>query len=324
MMFRNSILALMVALLLVVCAAGATAVITSPARELLNEGRVDELVSAMNARLNANPNDAEAAHLMGRAYFQAERWDEAIAAHERAVSIDANNSDYQMWLARAYGEKADASSFVTALDFARKFRSTMERAVQLNPNNVLARSDLAEFYAQAPGMVGGGKDKAAAQADAVARLDPGVAAYIRAMIAEKEKNYGEAEAQLKSGIAVAKHPGRAWLNLASFYRRRNRPEDAESAVREGIAASKDNGVLLDASELLVRIGRNYGGATQYLREYIAKGPHVEDAPVFTAHYVLGSIFDKQGDKRAAADEYRTALSLARDYGKAKAALKKVQ
>lgn len=318
MKFRTTLAALTCALLLAVSAAGATA------RELLSEGHVDELVAAMNARLNANPQDAEAANLLGRAYYQAERWDEAIAAHERAVSLAGNNSDYQMWLGRAYGEKADASSFVSALDFARKFRSTMERAVELNPNNAAARSDLAEFYVQAPGIVGGGRDKAAAQADALARLDPGVAAYIRGLLAEKDKDYSEAEARFKSAIPVAKHPGRAWLNLASFYRRRNRPDDVESAIRNGVAASKDEGVLLDSSELLLRIGRDFPAANGYAREYITSGPHVEDAPVFMAHYVLGSVLEKQGDKRGAANEYRVALSLARDFGKAKAALKRVQ
>jgi tetratricopeptide (TPR) repeat protein len=325
MKFRICSFALLFALLLTVCASPETApAFRSPAHQLLNEGHVDELVTAMNARLNTNPRDAEAANLMGRAYYSAGRWDEAIAAHERAVSMVGNNSNYQMWLARAYGEKADASSFVSALDFARKFRSTMELAVQLDPNNVDARSDLAEFYVQAPGMVGGGRDKAAAQADAITRLDPGIAAYIRALLAEKDKNYGEAEAQLKNAIPVAKHPGRAWLNLASFYRRRNRPDDVQATVRQAVASSKDNGVLLDASELLVRVGRDFGGAADYLREYINKGPHTEDAPVFHAHYVLGSIFEKQGDKRAAGDEYRAALALARDYGKAKAGLKRVQ
>ena len=318
MKLRITIPALLSAFLLAVSAAGATP------RELLNEGHVDEVVSMLNTRLNANPNDAEAANMLGRAYYAAERWDEAIAAHERAVSLAGNNSDYQMWLARAYGEKADASSFVSALDFARKFRSTMERAVQLNPNNVAARSDLAEFYVQAPGIVGGGRDKASAQADQLAHLDPGTAAYIRALIAEKDKNYQDAEAALKSAIPVSKHPGRAWLNLASFYRRRNRPDDLESAVRSAIASRSEDGVLLDASELLVRVGRNYAGAGDYLREYITKGPHTEDAPLFVAHYVLGSIAEKQGDKRTAADQYRAALSLARDFGKAKAGLKRVQ
>jgi tetratricopeptide (TPR) repeat protein len=318
MKLRLTIPALWCALVLAVSAAGATPT------QLLNEGHVDEVVSVLNARLNANPRDAEAANLLGRAYFAAERWDEAIAAHERAVSIAGNNSDYQMWLARAYGEKADASSFVSALDFARKFRSTMERAVQLDPNNVAARSDLAEFYVQAPGIVGGGRDKAAAQANDLARLDPATAAYIRALIAEHEKNYGEAEAQFKSAIPLAKHPGRAWLNLASYYRRQRRTDDAENAVRAAVAASKDEGVLLDASELLLRIQRNYPAASDYVREYITKGPHTEDAPLFVAHYVLGSISEKQGDKRTAADEYRAALSLAHDFGKAKAALKRVQ
>jgi tetratricopeptide (TPR) repeat protein len=317
MMLRRLTYALTCALLLAMSASAATA------RELLNEGRVDEVVASTQARLNTNPRDAEAANLMGRAYFAAERWDEAIAAHERAVSLN-DNSDFEMWLARAYGEKADASSFVTALDFARKFRSTMERAVQLNPRNVEARSDLAEFYVQAPGVVGGGRDKAAAQAADLSHLDSATAAYIYAMIAEKDKNYGEAEAQLKSAIGVSKTPGHAWLNLASFYRRRGRADDVEAAVRSAIAAGRQDGVLVDAAELLFRTGRNFAGAADYLREYIARSPHVEDAPLFHAHYLLGAVLDKQGDKKSAADEYRAALALAHDYGKAKAALKKVQ
>ena len=45
---------------------------------------------------------------------------------------------------------------------------------------------------------------------------------------------------------------------------------------------------------------------------------------FKAHYVLGEILEKQGDKAGAAAEYRAALELAKDYSEAKQALARVQ
>jgi len=54
------------------------------------------------------------------------------------------------------------------------------------------------------------------------------------------------------------------------------------------------------------------------------GPEkTEDAPAFQAHYLLGEILEKQGDKPAAAEEYRAALSLAPTYEQAQSALKRV-
>jgi len=44
---------------------------------------------------------------------------------------------------------------------------------------------------------------------------------------------------------------------------------------------------------------------------------------FRAHYLLGNILEKQGDKQGAAREYRASLTLARDFTRARAALNRV-
>jgi hypothetical protein len=50
---------------------------------------------------------------------------------------------------------------------------------------------------------------------------------------------------------------------------------------------------------------------------------VEEAPPFKAHYMLGTILEKQGDKQGAAKEYEIALAMAKDFGRAKEALDRV-
>lgn len=296
---------------------------TSPAA-LIASGRIDDVVSQMRARLQSNPQDAEAHHLLSRAYYAVQRWDEAISSGERAVSLQPNNSAYHMWLGRAYGGKADTVNFLSAIDIAKKVRDHFEKAVQLDGSNIDARSDLAEFYVEAPGFLGGGKDKAREQANQIAQRNPAQSHWVLAIVAEKDKRYDLAEQELKTAIQTSGSQGKFWMNLASFYRRRGRLNDMEAAVSKAVAAAgSSRQVLFDAAQTLFRGGRNFGAAAQYLRTYISGGDYSEEAPLFQAHFVLGSILEKSGDKAGAISEYRASLSMAKDFKRAQQALQRL-
>jgi tetratricopeptide (TPR) repeat protein len=291
---------------------------------LLAAGRIDDAITTLRGELSQAPNDPQAHNLICRAYFALEDWDHAIAACEKAVSLAPNNSSYHLWLGRTYGEKADASSFFTAAGLAKKVRTEFERAVELDPNSVDARTDLAEFYLEAPGIVGGGQDKARTQVAKLATLDPAKAHWINGRIAEKKKDLVTAEQEYRAAIQADSGSGDAWVNLASFYRHTGRLDEMEKAINHvGSAPAKEPVVLMDAAETLIRAGRNFPGAIQLLRQYLASTSTGEEAPTFKAHYLLGTILEKQGDKRAAAQEYSAALALARNFSRAQDALKRV-
>lgn len=295
------------------------------ASDLLNAGKADEAIVALASRLKTKPDDPDAHNLLARTYYSIGRWDDAVTEGERAVALDPSNSGYHMWLGRMYGEKADHSSFVTAAGLAKKIRQEFEKAVQLDANNLDARSDLAEFYLEAPSFMGGGKDKAKAQADAIARHDAAAAHWLQARIDEKEKRYDEAEREYKSAIEASGYEGRYWLNLASFFKRQHRYNDMEAAITSAVNSDRKRPVNnFDAATLLVGAGRNFIGAAQLLTKYLTGGSTTEEAPAFKAHYVLGEILEKQGDKAGAAAEYKAALQLAKDYNEAKEALARVQ
>src|SRR5205807_2021766 len=132
------------------------------------------------------PNDAASYNYLCRAYFALADWDHAVAACEKSVALAPDSSDYHLWLGRAYGEKADRVNPFSAASLAGKVRREFERAVQLNPRSVEARADLAEFYLDAPGIVGGGQDKARAQAAALGSLSQAKAHYVNARTAQNE------------------------------------------------------------------------------------------------------------------------------------------
>jgi tetratricopeptide (TPR) repeat protein len=316
----RSELKVLFAFLLLIAIAWAT---PASVADMLVVGRVDDAVKALTDRLQAQPNDAEAFHLLSRANFHLRKWDKAIEYGEKAVQLAPNNSQYYLWLGRAYGEKADDSGPLTAARIAGRIRGNFEKAVLLDPNNVDARCDLAEYYLEAPGFMGGGTDKAAEQARQLVSLDPAKAHWVNARIAEKQKDYGTALREYNEAIKSGQSAS-YWLNLASYYRRRKQYDDMQSTIDKALAAPrKKSNDYFDAATLLYRAGRNLDGAANLVRTYLTTAKPNEEAPIFEAHYLLGQIFEKQGNKAAAADEYRTSLSLASNYGPAQEALKRV-
>lgn len=315
--------AVLLSLLVLFLIAGSAAA-DIPAQSLLSQGRVDVAIAELRDHLNAQPNDAEAYHLLCRAYYSLQKWDHAISAAQKAVALEPGNSEYHLWLGRSYGEKAEHSTWFTAIGLARKVRSEFETAVRLNAANVAAQSDLAEFYMEAPAFLGGGKDKARAQAQRLSTMDPGASHWVTASLAERDHNLQLAESEYRVAIQSSGNQAQYWLSLASFYSRHNRFEDMEDAVnRASTAEVKKGDVWVDAAEILYRAGRNFPAAVQFLRRYLDSNNTVADAPAFQAHYLLGSILEKQGDKQAAAQEYRAALALAHEFSLAQQALARV-
>src|SRR5208282_604406 len=207
-----------------------TASVADSAKDKLAAGRVDEAIAELNGRLSSAPADAESSNLLCRAYFALEEWDRAESACRKAVSLAPDNSRFHLWLGRVYGEKADRANFIAAAGLAGKVRGEFERAVQLNPKDVEARLDLAEFYVDAPGIVGGSEQKAREQARAIALLNPAREHWVYARIAEKKKDSATAEREYHQYIDLSKGDAEAWLNFALFLRRQNRLDEMDQAI----------------------------------------------------------------------------------------------
>jgi len=311
---------LLVFLLLI---ASLTASVADSAKDMLAAGRIDEAITELNGRLSSAPADAESSNLLCRAYFALEDWNRAESSCRKAASLDPDNGRFHLWLGRVYGEKADRANFLAAAGLAGKVRGEFERAVQLNPKDVEARLDLAEFYLAAPGIVGGGEQKARSQAQFIATVNPAREHWVYARIAEQKKDTVIAEREYHQYIDLSQGDAEAWLNLALFLRRQKRFDEMEQAiVKLSQAPMPKLDVLVEASQMLYRAGRNYPFATQLLNRYLAAGP-VEAAPAFKAHHQLGMLLEKQGDKAGAAREYRASLALVRNFGLAQQALNRV-
>jgi tetratricopeptide (TPR) repeat protein len=300
----------------ILLAAGTLAAVDTDPSLLVKAGRADEALRVLNTTVEQSPNDARAYNLLCRVYFQLELWDDSVRMAEKAVALAPQNSSYHQWLGRAMGRKAEVANPFTAFNLARKVKTEFERAVALDDNNLSARSDLSEFYLEAPAFLGGDKKKARQQAEFVASRDPARGSYILGRVEEKQSS-GRAEAEYKKAVAESPVPAPYWVELAHFYRRAGRLNDMETAARAGDVTE------FDVANLLLHAGRNFSGAIQILQRYIAQENPTEEGPLFQAHYLMGMLLEKQGRKKEATQEFQAALKLASQYKPARDALARV-
>ena len=288
----------------------------------LQNGQADKAI-ALLAPLPSTGNGAAAAqNLLCRVRFMLQQWSQAGAECQQAVNLDGQNSDYHMWLGRVLGQQASHASFLSAYGIAKHSLSEMQTAVKLNPRNGQALSDLGDYYAQAPGIAGGGIDKAQAIASQLDKVDSARAHALRGDIALAQKNDTTAENEYRLAANVASEPADYWTELAEFYRKHQRWSDLDAAIQNCVSAAaknKNSGVgLYDGAGVLIAANRNPALAAQMLENYLSGASQTEDAPAFIAHIRLSRLKQQLGDAAGAKSELAIAAQMAKEFNPAQA------
>ena len=215
----------------------------------------------------------------GRRAFLSADYKKAGEAFEKAVAADPRNSDYNLWLGRAYGRRAETASVFTAPGLASKARQHFEKAVELNPRNGEALNDLFDYYVEAPGFLGGGFDKAEALIAKIAAVDAAEGHYAQAQLLDRRKQFDEAEQHLRRALDLAPRQVGRVLDLASYLSKRGRVEESEKQFEaaEKLAPHSPK-VLYTRAETYIRDHRNLGKAKQLLQQYLATANLSADDP----------------------------------------------
>lgn len=274
---------------------------------------------------NARIQEARATFLQGCAAMAADRFSDAADLFERVVKSDDRNAVAHFYLGQAYGAQAERANVFKQASLARKTKSEFDRAVQLDPDYVDARAGLVQFYWQAPGIVGGSKDKAREQIDEIRRRDPYRAGLISANLASRDKDtagalraYEQLATQFPDSIGVQ-------VNVISLEVQLKQYDGAFQHIDRLQRAHPD---AMLAQYVLGRTsaesGQQLERGEQALRRYLAYTPKSNEPSLAAAHWRLGMIQQQRGQTENARAEYRTALSLDPKLAGAKESLSKLK
>ena len=279
------------------------------AQRQFNAGNYSAAITTLQSAVTQNPNSAEAYHWLGRTYYEIRDYDNAIAAAEKSVALDPKNSVYHQWLGRIYGGKADRDR---SFSYARRVKKEFEESVQLNPQNVAARRDLEEYDLQAPWVVGGNKDEAKAQVEAITALDP-IAGHLARGVYDLDaaKKSDLAEKEYREVLAARPAKIDPYLEVIAFFQQQNKPADMETAIETAaLVAPNDLRLGYWRGAALTLANSNLADAEKYLKAYLASTPERSDWPSHSAaRGWLGRVYEAQGKRSEAAEQYRAALQL---------------
>ncbi|MFN3323948.1 MAG: tetratricopeptide repeat protein [Bryobacteraceae bacterium] len=221
--------------------------------------------------LSALPEKTAAAYLlMGKNYYMAGEFKKATEVLEKAVELEPKRSDYYHWLGRAYGRRAETSSFFTAPGYASRARQNLEKAVELDPRNKDATYDLFEYYLQAPGFLGGGLEKAQRLMARLKEIDEVEYYYAQAQLAESRKEFQRAEQQLRRAAELAPRQAGRVLDLARFLAQQGRVQESEAVLKQAEKIDPNEPrILFERANAYIRSKKNIEEARELLKKYIA-------------------------------------------------------
>ncbi|HWG50477.1 MAG TPA: tetratricopeptide repeat protein [Candidatus Acidoferrales bacterium] len=328
---------------------------------LIHSGHYKQARPLLEHELQQNPNNPDALVLLARVHLAYNEYDDALKLLRQAVKQAPSNSDAHVYLAEAYAQKIDHAGAFEKIGMAKTIRKEAERAVAADPRNLDALESLMEFHIEAPGMVGGDKDKARELSMRIAELDSVRGNFARAAIAEHEKHYDEQkEFELN---AVKSNPrsydalvGASELYLSPrFLDYRAASEFAARAIAvdptrvrgysllaqayAGLGRREELGALLErahdkvpddlapyfyAAQTLLSTEMDSALAEKLLRKYLTQQPEGEAPTLGEAHWRLGQALARQGKNEDAQREMEDAVRINPDLKGARKELERLK
>jgi tetratricopeptide (TPR) repeat protein len=314
---------------------------------LIEAGHWRRAKAAAEAMLKATPNDPKAQFLTARCMDAAGDLEGALALAEKASERDPRNPDGHALLSYLNGRRAQGAGVLRQVGLARRIRKEAEAALALDPRHVEAHLILIEFYRQAPGIVGGDKDRARQLAEELVAISPArgylvqagflrrepdsagqvESLYKKAVAAEpssyqalttlagyyasgREKRFAEGEALARAAVRLAPDRAAAYGILAQAYAAQARFADLDAVLREAETNVPDNPApWLQAGRAVFQQGSDYARAEVLFRKYLSRPPEFGAPSQAQAWWRLGLALEKLGRKGEAVEAIRKALAL---------------
>lgn len=286
------------------------------------DDREEVAVRPLLDRLAANPNDQEASRQLLRVYQRYGNVDKGLPLAARLAA--AQPDDREVLEARIVlaTRRIDNASLFGKKSAAEELLSLCEAERTRDPRNSLALTCVAQYHLVAPSIAGGDEKKAEAAIVQMQPLDEGQYLLLRAnqAFANKDDAKGmtilaEALPKLTDASDVAGVALRLGMKgdmegaFAAFERASSLdPADPFTLYQRGRGAAVSGQHLVEGRDSLLRLlsGSAWIGGVNYRPG---------------AHWRLGQIYDKMGDKGLAEKAFRRALVLDPKHKEAQAALK---
>ena len=249
-----------------------------------------EAQAVLEKAVTAEPDNAEAHFYLGQTRLNRGDTENALLSLEKATALAPANSEYFRLLGDGYGITAQKAGIFSKFGWAKKCKAAYDKSVELDPTNINSRWSVMEYCRQAPGFVGGGMDGAYAQAAEIKKLDPARGRLAYAGLYTSDKKFAEAFAVYDEVLKDAPD------NYSALYQVGKLADTTGQELDRGLAA---------------------------LQKCLTLSPAADSRGYAPAHWRIGNILARKGDKTGARAAYDAALKLNPKFSEAIESLKKL-
>src|SRR6267142_2521552 len=224
------------------------------ARAAFEKGEYPQAIDILKNAAAGDPNNGDAYVLLTRSYLELNQYDAAVSSAEKAVAINSKNSEYHRWLGEAYGAKADHASMLSAYSLARKTQKEFDAAVQLDARNFDVQQDLIQYDCTAPGMVGGGEEKAQPLIEKLMKMDAAEGHYATGICRAQKKDYAAADGEFAKALDGKPKTANRIYGIGDYFVQRKNAEKllAVAAAGEDLAPHDPRGKFYRGVALILQ------------------------------------------------------------------------
>jgi len=313
---------------------------------LQKSGRWKVLRSQVENRLKADPKDGEAHFWRSKVLMAFGDNEQAYRVAKESTKLLPQSADAWAQLSASAGFMAAKAGALKKMSYATDCRDAGKKALELDPKNQVALEVMANFYRQAPGIIGGDAAKADSARAALDSIDPEAKTRRELREAYRSGDKGRFESALKQ--AMQRHPKAAWPFVEAAQRAMDkdnpRPKDAQTFAKAAIEndkysarahaylaqslAAEDRWAEFDAAlanaekimpenlhphylaaQWLISSSKEPKRAEALLRKYNKQEPEAGAPSLGHAHRALAQALEGQGDKAGAVRELKEAAKM---------------
>lgn len=195
---------------------------------LIESGNPDAAREKLQNAGAAADKDAEVNYYLGMIAFQKDEYDEAIEYISKAIEIKPDDSRFHELLGQAYGLKAQRSGMVKGSLLMPKIKKSFLRALELNPDSLLAREGLFMFYLFVPGVAGGDEKQALKIAAEIQEIKQARGHLANAIYKTKQNQVEEATELFEKAVRAGGDDAEVQMRAGQFFLSQKHPKAIEA------------------------------------------------------------------------------------------------
>lgn len=277
------------------------------AQKLIDQKQFKKAENVLETHLQTHPDDLQAVELLGDAYGNQEKWDNAIEQYQLLVEADSNEANYQYKYGGSLGMKALKVNKLRALTMIDDIKEAFTKAAELDPNHVETRWALVELYMQLPGIVGGSVDKAMHYANELQNISRVDGYLAKGYIYEQDNEPKLAESHYKQAIETGGSMV-CYEKLTEFYENQKQPLKAIENLEEAQIKHQRNALHYQIGKVAAEYNIALDKGEICLLTYIKNYTIADGVPIAWAHYRLAQIYKMKGEKQDALQHIDLAIS----------------